>query len=339
MRITVQYLAQIRRAVGCAEEILDVPDGSLADLVRHLAVKHPDAARLFLGPTGEPSRSLLFFVNDAPFDAAAKLPANAIVTILTPMAGGSSVPLSEEERATYEWQMWVPHFGEEGQRKLKAATVLVSRIGGVGGALAQQLAAAGVGKLILAHAGNVRASDLNRQTLMSHAGLGQPRLGQAARRLRELNPRLEIEEIPENISPDNARQLVAQADVVASCAPLFSERLALNAAAVALGKPLVDCAMYDFDVQILTVIPGGPCLQCLYPEPPAAWKREFPVFGAVAATAGCLGAVEVIKTLSGIGERLDRQMLLADLGSMIFRKLPRSRDPQCRVCSTSPMSD
>src|SRR5882672_2943571 len=101
--------------------------------------------------------------------------------------------LSDEERAIYEWQMWTPHFGEAGQEKLKNATVLVSRIGGVGGSLALQLAAAGVGRLILAHAGNLRPSDLNRQILMSHSRLGQSRVVQAADKLRELNPRVEIE--------------------------------------------------------------------------------------------------------------------------------------------------
>lgn len=89
MRVTVNYLAQVRRAVGRAEEILDtVPDGTLADLVRLLASEHPAAANMLLDATGHPSRSLLFFVNDAPFDADALLPNPANVTILAPMAGG-----------------------------------------------------------------------------------------------------------------------------------------------------------------------------------------------------------------------------------------------------------
>ncbi|MEQ1843640.1 MAG: ThiF family adenylyltransferase, partial [Verrucomicrobiales bacterium] len=75
--------------------------------------------------------------------------------------------LTEEERAIYEWQMWVPGVGEEGQRKLKGASVFISRVGGLGGVVAYELAAAGVGRLILAHAGNVQASDLNRQILQT----------------------------------------------------------------------------------------------------------------------------------------------------------------------------
>ena len=104
--------------------------------------------------------------------------------------------LTAEERAIYEWQMWVPGFGEEGQRKLKAASVLISRVGGLGGMVAYQLAAAGVGRLVLAHAGSLKPSDLNRQLLQRHDRIGQPRMETIVRRLRELNPRLEIDGRP-----------------------------------------------------------------------------------------------------------------------------------------------
>src|SRR5580698_7283334 len=124
------------------------------------------------------------------------------------------IPLTDEERAIYEWQMWVPDFGVAGQECLKGASVLISRCGGVGGMVAYQLAAAGVGRLVLAHAGTLRPSDLNRQLLMTHAGLGSLRIELAARRLRELNPRLHVEAIAENVSEQNVERLVGQADLV-----------------------------------------------------------------------------------------------------------------------------
>lgn len=338
MAVTIQYHAQIRRAVGVAEESVELGGQPLAALISRLAERHPAAAGLLVDASGQPSRSLLFFVDDAPADVDSIVPDGAVVTILAPMAGGSPAnrtTLTDHERAVYEWQIWTPGFGEQGQENLKNASVLVSRIGGVGGVVALELAAAGVGRLVLAHAGNARPSDLNRQILMSHAGLGQSRVDQAARRLGELNPRVEIRTIPENVSADNAAELIADVDVVASCAPLFSERLAMNRAAATLRKPLVDCAMYDLEFQLLTVRPGGPCLECLYPEAPAAWKREFPVFGAVAGTAGCLGALEVIKVVTGIAEPLDRHMLLADLATWSFRKIPRRHNPECPACRPS----
>ena len=127
--------------------------------------------------------------------------------------------LSEEELATYEWQLDVPGFGASGQEKLKNATVLISRVGGLGSVVAYELAAAGVGKLILAHAGNIQPSDLNRQLLMTHDALGTSRVESASRRLNELNPRLEIEAIAENISESNAESIINRVDVVVDCAP------------------------------------------------------------------------------------------------------------------------
>ncbi len=245
----------------------------------------------------------------------------------------ATLSLDDDDRAIYEWQLWVAGFGEAGQARLKSSSVLVSRIGGVGGALALHLAAAGVGKLVLAHAGDLRPSDLNRQILMSHAGLGTPRLDQAIRRLREFNPRLEIEGLAENVSESNAARLVRTVDVVASCAPLFPERMLMNREAVRQRKPLVDCAMFEMDAQLLTVLPGrSACLHCLYPTPPAAWKRQFPVFGAVAGAIGALGAMEVIKVLAGLGESLADRLLLCDLAGMNFRKVAVSRNPACPTC-------
>jgi molybdopterin/thiamine biosynthesis adenylyltransferase len=241
--------------------------------------------------------------------------------------------LTDEERAIYQWQLWVAGFGESGQLRLKNASVLVSRCGGVGGTLAFQLAAAGVGRIILAHAGNLRPDDLNRQLLMSHAGLGQSRVEQAARRLREFNPHVKVVPIGENVNEANVTRLVEQADLIACCAPLFGERLLLNRAAVEQRKPLVDCAMYELEAQLTTVLPGkGPCLACLYSTEPEAWKRQFPVFGAVAGTVGSLGALEAIKVLAGLGEPLVGKMLVCDLADMSFRKLQISRSDACPVC-------
>ncbi|MBI1915888.1 MAG: HesA/MoeB/ThiF family protein [Planctomycetes bacterium] len=242
--------------------------------------------------------------------------------------------LTNDDRAIYEWQLSVSGFGEDGQRRLKNASVLVSRVGGVGGTVAYELAAAGVGRLILAHAGNVRPDDLNRQLLMTHDWIGRPRMDLAPRRLRELNPTLEVLAVAENVSEENVERLVCEADLVVSCAPLFSERLLMNREAVRQGKPLVDCAMYELEGQLTTVIPGRtPCLACLYPSEPRAWARRFPVLGTVAGTVASLGAMEAIKVLAGLGEPLLGQLLIFDLRDMTFRKASIRRRPDCIVCS------
>jgi molybdopterin/thiamine biosynthesis adenylyltransferase len=251
------------------------------------------------------------------------------------MPPGSSLPLTDEERAVYEWQIWVSDFGEAGQKKLKNSSVLISRVGGLGGVVAYELAAAGVGQLVLAHAGTIKPSDLNRQLLMTHEGLGQSRIESAARRLKELNPRLTIVPVAENINDDNVAKLVDQVDLIVDCAPLFSERYAMNREAVRQRKPLIECAMYDLEIHLTTILPGEtPCLQCLYPKDPPAWKREFPVFGAVSGTVGCLAAMEAIKVLAGFGEPLAGQLLTMDLRDMRMRKHRIQKDPKCELCGS-----
>ncbi len=227
--------------------------------------------------------------------------------------------LTDEERETYAWQLDVRDFGEAGQEKLKAASVLISRVGGLGGVVAYELAAAGVGRLILAHAGNLKPSDLNRQLLMTHDWLGKPRIESATRRLLELNPRLEIIPIAENITTENADQLVSLADVVVDAAPMFQERLAMNDAAQRQGKPVVEAAMYELEAT-LTVIhpPHTQQFRDLVPDVPSGWKRRFPVLGAVSGTVGCMAAMETIKLIAGFGQPLKNRMLRVDLRSMRF---------------------
>jgi molybdopterin-synthase adenylyltransferase len=242
-------------------------------------------------------------------------------------------PLTPEEKATYEWQLDVPGFGIEGQEKLKNASVFISRCGGLGSVVAYELAAAGIGKMVLAHAGNVKPSDLNRQLLMTHSQLGKPRIESVERRLKELNPRLEIITSAENINEQNAEKLIAQADIIVDCAPLFEERYLMNKQAVKQNKPMVECAMYELEAQITTIVPGKtPCLSCLHPEFPKQWKRRFPVFGAVSGTVGCIAAMEVIKQLTGLGSSLHNQLLSFDLRAMTFQKFSIKRSPQCLVC-------
>jgi molybdopterin/thiamine biosynthesis adenylyltransferase len=246
-------------------------------------------------------------------------------------------PLTDEERATYQWQMWVPDFGEQGQEKLKSASVMVSRVGGVGSVVAYELAAAGVGKLVLAHAGNVKPSDLNRQLLMTHDWIGKPRIASIRRRLLELNPRLEIVAVGENVSDANVADLVDQCDLVVDCAPLFPERFAMNDEAVRQNKPMVECAMYELEAHLTTIIPGtSACLRCLFPHEPPSWTREFPVFGAVSGTVACMAAMEAIKTLAKIGTPLADRLLKMDLRDMSFHKLNVSRRSDCPTCGHLP---
>ncbi len=121
--------------------------------------------------------------------------------------------------------------------------------------------------------------------------------------------------------------------MIVDCAPLFNERYLMNREAVRQNKPLVECAMYDLEAHMTTVIPGQtPCLACLYPDKPPAWKREFPVFGAVSGSVACMGAMEAIKLIAGFGQPLCGDLLMFDLRDMTFHKRKILRNPDCTVC-------
>jgi molybdopterin/thiamine biosynthesis adenylyltransferase len=166
-----------------------------------------------------------------------------------------SPDLTVADRERYAWQLDVRGLGESGQQRLKQTSVLISRVGGLGSVVAYELAAAGVGRLILAHAGNVQASDLNRQILMTDDWVGRPRIESAVRRLRQFNPTIEIVAVEENLSADNADALVEQADLVVDAAPLFQERLAMNDAAERQGKPVIEAAMFEMEASLTVIHP------------------------------------------------------------------------------------
>lgn len=249
--------------------------------------------------------------------------------------------LTDFERARYEWQMWLPQLAEDGQRKLKAASVLVSRIGGVGGTVVAYLAAAGIGKLVLAHGGRIQPSDLNRQLLMTQERLGMLRVDSARRWLKDFNPQVEVVTLAEHVNAENVEMLVTHADVIVDAAPRFGERFLLNRESVRQRKPMVECAMYELDAQLTTFVPGQTgCLSCLLPESPPHWKREFPVIGAVPAIVGAMAALEVIKLITNIAEPLAGTMLWMNLAAFDFQKVPLKRREDCAVCgavgTTSP---
>ena len=242
--------------------------------------------------------------------------------------------LSESQRITYSWQLEIPGLGEEGQFRLGESTALVSRVGGLGGPLAMSLAAAGIGKLILAHGGELQESDLNRQTLMSREWVGRSRAKCAAETIQRFNPEIEVVAIEENFTRENARGLVEMADIVFDCAPLFEERFLMNEECVRTGKPMVESAMYAMQGQVLVVMPGStPCLSCLYPEVPGHWRRRFPVIGAVSSMVAQIAAIEGIKLLTGIGKVSFGELIMIDAATMDLTKVKLAlRSDNCAVC-------
>ena len=240
--------------------------------------------------------------------------------------------LTPEEWERYGRQVGPGVLSPDGQRRLKKASALVTRVGGVGGPAAMMLATGGIGRLVLAHGGELTSPDLNRQVLGCEAALGQPRATAFAARLRTLNRFVEIEAIDHEPDDAEARELAARVDLIISSAPTFAERLRLNRAAVQAGIPLVDAAQWGMGGTLIAVQPGHTaCLECLYPEPPP-FEEMFPVVGAISCALGALAALEAIKILSGAGKPLWGQMLTYDGFQARFTTVRLTRRRTCPCC-------
>jgi len=243
--------------------------------------------------------------------------------------------MKDTEIDRYRRQIMLPGFGEAAQEKLKASTVLVTGVGGLGGTAALYLAVAGVGRLILVRGGDLQRDDLNRQVLMTDDWVGKPRVFKAQQTLAALNPDIAIEAICEYVTPDNVYRLVRSADLALDCAFDFQERDLLNAACVTWGKPMIEAAMNAMEAYLTTIVPGQtPCLTCLFPEKPVWDRWGFGVLGAVSGTLACLTALEAIKLITGLGEPLRGYLLTMDLARAEFAKRHAYHDPNCPICGS-----
>lgn len=247
--------------------------------------------------------------------------------------------LTAEEQARYARQTILPGMGEEGQLRLKQASVFIVGCGGLGSPAAMYLAAAGIGRLGLCDFDNVEASNLQRQLLHGEQSVGTPKLESAASRLSGLRSDLDIVLHEKPFTADSI-ETVRGYDILLDASDNYETRDALNRAALTLGIPLVSAAVSQYGGQVTVYAPrlGGPCYRCAVPEIPVPGTYPTPaqlgIMGAVAGTLGCMEAMETIKLITGAGQPLIGAMLHLDLLTGKATRITLPRDPSCPACHT-----
>jgi len=244
-----------------------------------------------------------------------------------------SPPTIEETR--FDRQIRLPEVGHEGQARLVEARVLLVGVGGLAAGAIPPLVGAGIGTLGLVDSDTVEETNLHRQTLFTPGDVGRAKVDRAAAFCRRLWPGIHVEVFPVRLDASNVDALVQSYDWVVDGTDSLTTKFLLNAACQRHGKPFVTASVHRFEGQILTVFPGGPCLQCLFPEPPGdgcvGVCADEGVLGVLPFTLGALEANEVIKGILGLSGATD-ELVLVDLLSLETTRLKRAKRDGCPGC-------
>jgi molybdopterin/thiamine biosynthesis adenylyltransferase/rhodanese-related sulfurtransferase len=249
--------------------------------------------------------------------------------------------LSHEEVKRYSRHLIMPEVGVAGQKKLKAASVLIVGAGGLGSPLAMYLAACGIGRIGLVDYDVVDLSNLQRQVIHGTSDVGRPKVESALERMKDINPLIRIDSYNTSLTSENAPGILEGYDVVVDGTDNFPTRYLLNDACVLTGKPFVFGGIFRFYGQVsVFCADGGPCYRCLFPAPPPADSvpscAEGGVLGFLPGTIGTIQASEAVKLVLGIGEPLIGRLLTYSALDVDFKLFNIRKDPECPICGKHP---
>ncbi|MGD8108809.1 HesA/MoeB/ThiF family protein [Pantoea sp. FN0302] len=244
--------------------------------------------------------------------------------------------INDRDFLRYSRQLLLEEFGVEGQQKLQQASVLIVGLGGLGAPAALWLAAAGVGKLLLADDDILHISNLQRQILYRSADCGKAKAPLAQYQLQSLNPQVETIALQERMDAEQLAHWVPQVNLVLDCSDNMTTRHVVNTACVAANTPLISGSAVGFSGQLLVISPPWRhgCYRCLWPDnsEPQRNCRTAGVLGPVVGTIGTLQALEALKMLAGLPSALDGELRLFDGRQQTWRTLSLTADPHCPIC-------
>ena len=352
MPVTITIPTALRQFSGGSSRI-EIEATTAGEALKALTLVHAELRR-HLYDNNESLRSFVnVYVNDEDIrhqsGGDTPLKDGDTVMIVPSIAGGattetdvSALPsLSNEEIARYGRHLSLPEVGVDGQRRLKAASVLMIGTGGLGAPTGMYLAAAGIGRMGIVDFDVVEASNLQRQIIHGTADIGRPKIESARDRLHDINPNVEIETYETRLTSENALEIIAKYDIVVDGTDNFPTRYLVNDACVISGKPNVYGSIFRFEGQASVFwAEKGACYRCLYPEPPPPGLvpscAEGGVLGVLPGIVGAIQANETIKIILGAEDILVNRLLLFDAWQMKFRELKLRKDPSCPVCGENP---
>ena len=348
------YISATLRSFFGRNAGLEARGNNLNDILQELIRIYPDSEKVLKGEDGKPAAFIRIFAGEEDMTDPARhgetLKEGTELLFLPVIAGGSpNVPLVSDERRKevnlddkeierFNKHLLLREIGVKGQKRIKAAKVTVFGAGALGSPVIQYLAAAGVGSIRIVDPNEVRLEDLQCQVLHSQRDLKRPKAASAKDKVRNINRDIEV--TAENLTPDagNVMSLIEGSDLVIDCSDNFRSRYIINDACVLCGIPLVFGAVYQFEGMVSVLNhENGPCLRCLFPEPPApGLVPTCAEGGTISPLSGIIGSIqanEALKLIMGVGETLSGRLLRVDSFGLRSDFLKVKKNAECRICS------
>lgn len=248
-----------------------------------------------------------------------------------------SVDFTSDQRERYRKHLIFDIIGEKGQEKLFSSKALIIGVGGLGSPAALYLASCGVGEIGLVDSDDLELSNLHRQVLYSTADIGKPKVFLAEKRLKEINPDINVRPYKARMTGDNAKDLIKDYDVILDCSDNFETKYLVNDSCVFLNKAMVHGGIYGFEGHITFVLPGrGPCYRCIFPELPVPGAflncQQTGMLGSVPGVIGALQSNEALKYLLGIGKVLVGRLLRYDALTGEIKISEYKKNEKCPAC-------
>lgn len=354
MEVLVYVSATLRTFVNQKDKI-KLEGNSLREILNNLKKEYPDSQKAFFDENERLRPFIKVYVNEESVSTESEvlLKEGDEIMLLPAIAGGvpAESVISEERRKEvafddaeierFNKHLMLREIGVKGQKRIKAAKVLIIGLGSLGTPVVQYLAAAGVGTLGIADFDEVSLGNLQSQVLHGTRDIHRPKVASARDSIKAINPKIKIEVIQEKVTAENISEIVQDYDVVVDCTDNYPSRYVLNDACVLLGKPVVFGAMYQFEGQVSVFdAKQGPCFRCQFPSPPpTGLVPSCAQGGVISPLPGIIGSIqanEVLKLLIGGGESLIGKMFVIDSWNLHSSIVKVHKDEKCPICGKNP---
>ena len=356
------YLSATLRGFFGRNAKISVPENTIKKALDWLTDEYPDAKKVLYKEDGVLRSFIRIYVGEKDWTSVhhwdEEIGEGQELLLLPAIAGGApveekttgsiipedrrkSVTLNDNEIERFENHLLLREIGVKGQKRIKAARVVVAGAGALGSPVILYLAAAGVGTIKVVDANEVALKNLQTQVLHTSRDLKRPRVASAKDKVRNISRDIDFEAENVRLEADNVVSLIDGYDLVIDCTDNYKARYLLNDACVHCGIPLVSGTIYQYEGRVgIYNLSGGPCFRCQFPEPPEQGLvptcAEGGAISPLPGIIGSLAANEALKLIVGIGEHLDGKLLTFDSLYLKTAVLKVKKNLDCPICGTHP---